>query len=708
MKCFLLVFPLLIAASGLAATKATFQDLLGTAAVTNAATTNLLSTNAVAARPQTNATLATTATDLDALVQAAAAYESGQSLEPLRRLEEKVQQSIQTGIRGDIESALIKLLQTNSTFEARKFAAKQLGIIGSSAALPALNGLLKDDDTAGLACLALTAYPAGKADDLLRSALEFAGPKAVVQIINTLGDRKDARSVPVLEHYTKNADLSTAEAAVAALGKIGTPAAFKAIHGLSVGGNPELTHTVTEALLRYAEDRLAARDLRSALRLYEQLLKTSDVLAVRRTALSVLLQHDKDEGEERIMDVLSGKDDALKPVAIHRIASVTAPGASEKFATQMHHLSLENQALLLDALASRGDDAARLELAKSLSSPDPIVRRAGIAALGRIGDPYFVSLLARAANSGDAEEAKAIEAALVGLKGGAETDKRMNAELKNALPKARVPLIAAVARRQGAAANSVLLEEVNSSDPPVAKAALRALARTGGPAEAAALIGKVGSLHDAGVRTEAQSTATQLLSKIPDPAKRFAAVKEALDKATTVDSRIALLELLPACGNSSALTALTTAAHDSETQVRDPALRALADWPDQAAWEPLLQIYRQPESENCSTIALRGLVRLLGDASQQADPQVIPQYRELFSSARRDSDLKLVLSSIATVPDPDALSLVIPFLSRPGTSREASAAARTIVETIKAKRPDLTEEAEKRLQQKVPQDATLN
>src|SRR5262249_23519983 len=163
-------------------------------------------------------------------------------------------------------------------------------------------------------------------------------------------------------------------------------------------------------------------------------------------------------------------------------------------------------------------------------------------------------------------------------------------------------------RRQGAAANKVLLEEVDNSDPSVAKAALRALAKTGGSAEATALIGKVSSLHDAGVRTEAQSTATQLLSKIQDPTKRFAAVKAALDKATRKESRVALLELFPACGNEAALSALATAAHDSEPQVRDPALRALADWPNQEAWGPLLLIYRQPESENCCTIALRGLV----------------------------------------------------------------------------------------------------
>src|ERR1035438_1896169 len=130
------------------------------------------------------------------IISEAATYQPGQSREPFRRIEEMVGQSVSdAATRNTLEAGLVQLLVPSSTFEARRFACKQLGIIGSKAALPALAGMLKSDETAGIACLALTTYPPGKADETLRAALAAAPKTAWVQIITTLGDRRDSDSV---------------------------------------------------------------------------------------------------------------------------------------------------------------------------------------------------------------------------------------------------------------------------------------------------------------------------------------------------------------------------------------------------------------------------------------------------------------------------------------------------------------------------------
>src|ERR1022692_2791793 len=110
--------------------------------------------------------------DITKLVAETAAYQPGQSREPFRRIEELVGQP-STAMRKHLEAGLVQLLAPTSSFEARRFACKQLGIIGSKSALPALGELLKSEETAGIACLALTTYPPGKADEIhlqLRSA----------------------------------------------------------------------------------------------------------------------------------------------------------------------------------------------------------------------------------------------------------------------------------------------------------------------------------------------------------------------------------------------------------------------------------------------------------------------------------------------------------------------------------------------------------
>lgn len=58
----------------------------------------------------------------------AATYEPGQSREPFRRIEELVGQPSR-GARKQLEAGLVRLLAPSATFEARRFACKQLGII---------------------------------------------------------------------------------------------------------------------------------------------------------------------------------------------------------------------------------------------------------------------------------------------------------------------------------------------------------------------------------------------------------------------------------------------------------------------------------------------------------------------------------------------------------------------------------------------------
>ena len=256
--------------------------------------------------------------DITKLVAEAAAYQPGQSREPFRRIEELVGQP-STAMRKHLEAGLVQLLAPTSSFEARRFACKQLGIIGSKSALPALGELLKSEETAGIACLALTTYPLGKADEILRAALASARGTARVQIINTLGDRRDAKAVKLLTQLAVDADSSVARAALASLGKVGNQAAWKAIASFPKDAAPILQPTLTEATLRCADALAESGERKSATLIYEQLVAPSQPAYIRRGALDALLRLDKDQGQQRILQVLHGSDAILKPVAIAEV-----------------------------------------------------------------------------------------------------------------------------------------------------------------------------------------------------------------------------------------------------------------------------------------------------------------------------------------------------------------------------------------------------
>jgi len=636
-----------------------------------------------------------TPAEIAGVVSSAATYEPGQSREPLRRIEEWVGQSVSDGAtRKAIEAGLVQLLAPSATFEARRFACKQLGIIGSKAALPALAPLLRSDETASIACLAISTYPPGSADEMLRDALGSAPNAARIQIINTLGDRRDKDSVKLLAQWASAADPSVAEASIAALGKIGNEDAWKALTGLRKAAPSPIDPVLTEAAIRCAAALAASGDDKLATAAYQSLLLPSQPPYVRRAAMQGLLQLDRDQGELRILQAVRGSDAAVKPVAIAAVPCLRSKRASEKFASELPRLQPQEQVWLIDSLVLRADPAARSAIAQSLAAPDPEVRRAAIAALGRVGDASSVALFARVlASSDDAEERRTIESALIGLSGGPAIDKAILGELNQSSSTARASLIGVLARRQGPVANPVFFEEADNADPVVAQAAFRALAKTAGASDLSAVLRKLLAVRDAAVRAEAENAAAQVIGKLDDAPSRSAAVLDALRRAQGDDSIIALLRLLPRCGDAQALVVLKAAQQDSSARVRETAVRALAEWPDTSAWDVLVGIYRQGSTETLRSLALRGLVRLVGDGNAHPDAILMERYRQLLSASRGDADLKLILGALGAAAHADALQLASPLLANAGTRPEAEAAVRKIAESIKAQHPEAAREA---------------
>ncbi len=545
-------------------------------------------------------------TDIAKAVAEAHSYRPGQSREPFQRMEAWLRLP-SSGVRKQLEAGLVELLSPGSSYEAQEFACTQLGIIGSTAALPALSRLLKSDETAGIACLALTTYPGGKADEILRTALTSASGTARIQIINTLGDRRDSRAVTLLARLASDADVAVARAAIASLGKIADPAAWKVIVALPKDAQPELQPAITEATLRCAEARAAARDANAAKALYDGLLASSQPAYVRRAALDALLRLDKAQAQQRILDILHGPDTALKPVAIANVRALPSLNASEIFAAELPNLQPPEQVWMIDSLAARGDSAACTAIGNSLESPQAAVRREAIDALGRIGSSWCVPLLARAlADLTEADEHRAIESALIALPGGGQTDQAIITALKKSSGGTRALLVTAIARREGPAANPLLLTEAGQADPAAATAAFRALSRTAGSQELTPLLERLTHTRDAEVRAEAESAAAQAIARTEHPARRSAEVKAALGWAQSIDSRIALLGLLPACGDPAALDALREATVGTDTRLRAAAVRALSEWPDDSGWNAMAAVLHQPVSEAVARAYLAG------------------------------------------------------------------------------------------------------
>jgi hypothetical protein len=640
--------------------------------------------------------------DIAAVVAQAAAYRVGDNMEPLGRLETLLRRSqTDRALRRQLETELVRLLAPGATLEARRFACKQLAVIGSDSALPAIAPWLNDQENAGFACLALTTYPRGKADAILREALPAARGPARLQIIDTLGDRRDPKAVAALAAIVRENEFAPARAAIIALAKIGNSAARQALADLRRTSPSELGRWFTEADLRFAEQFAKAGDRKAAAAIYEKLLAPGQSAALRRGVFAALLRLDKDGGEARILHTLRSGDARLKPVAIAAVRSLPAGGASETFARELPGLPVEEQVWLIDSLAARADAPARGALMASLRSADAAVRRAAAAALSRVGGATAVRPFANAiAVAQNADEIRALESALGSIPSDRDTDKAIIAEIKLARGDTRAHLIASLASRRDPQVMAALFEEVDNPNPAAAKAAYRVLAKAAAGDGLPRLLKQFAALRNADLRPEVEGFVEQAVVATEDVARRSTAVRDALQRTADVPSRCALLRLLPACGDARALAALNTAASDADARVRDAAVRSLAEWPDGSAWNALSAIRCKPESEAHRSLAFRGLVRLAAEANAQADENLLTRYRELLDGARGDDEIKLILGALGGAATADALKLALPLLDRPGVRPEAEAAVKKIAEAIKAKHPEAAKAALERLSQK--------
>ena len=642
----------------------------------------------------------THASPMDDALAKAAQYQSGESMETLRQIEALVRQSAAdpAGLAA-LENAFHKFIAGPASFEAKRFACGQLALIGTDTSLDAIATLLGNNDTVGIACLALASHPSVKAGEILRKALPTSTGAARLQMIFTLGDMQDVASVNVLKELSDDSDIAAADAAVVALGKIPGDNAINALYSIRKSAREPLALAIAEAFLKKAAQIAAAGQTDAARSLYEGMMGTSHPLHVRRGALMALFRLDNDGGQQRILRTLRGADPRLVPAALSAVPAVTNAEASDAFAKELPKLTPEDQVLMIQALAQRGDLPSLRAVGRQIASTEPGPRLAAITAMGQYGDASVLPLLTGAlANPASPQERLALEQAIASLPGGDTATRSIIEELRKAISTARPTLISALARRRSHLAVPALLQEASSTNAPIARAAFQGLEKTAAPENLSAVINALVQMQSKEARLSAENAVMQILQKTPDNARRTEAVCAALNASNDVASRCSLVRLLPVCGDPTAFAALQKAAQDTQPRIRDAAIEAIASWPDSTAWNALVGFYQKPSNDSQRTLALRGLVRLAGDENSHPTPALFEHYRLILGGVRTDDERKLVLSALTVAAQPEALEIVLPMLNIPGVRAEAVLAVTKIANDIKAQHPQASADALKKLE----------
>ncbi|MGA2867147.1 MAG: HEAT repeat domain-containing protein [Verrucomicrobiota bacterium] len=186
--------------------------------------------------------------------------------------------------RQQLEQQLVAILRAGGSVVAREYICAKLGLIGSEQSVPALSQLLAEAQLGTAARNALEALPCPQATQALRKALGRLHGLPKAGAINSLGNRREAASAGALKELLKDADPEVAGAAVAALGRIGSVAAGRALRHFYPKAPAALQHKTADAALNCAEHLLEAGQRAEAQALYRMLAEPTQPAHIQEAA----------------------------------------------------------------------------------------------------------------------------------------------------------------------------------------------------------------------------------------------------------------------------------------------------------------------------------------------------------------------------------------------------------------------------------------
>jgi len=612
--------------------------------------------------------------DWDAALKNIATYQEGRSRAGLIAVENLVRTAGLTD-RAALEQRLIALLKSDATIECKRFVCRQLALIGSAASVPTLAALLNDAELADMARFALEPIPEPAVDHALIRALGKSTGKHRIGIINSLGARRTVPAASSLSWFVTSPDETLARTAVSALEKIHTAAALDALRTTQARARASVRPHIANCALTLAHALLARGEKLPAEKAFIAFYQMSQPPTVRTAALKGLLAADAAKHSPLVLAILRSDGDALQPLAADLVR--TLPSITEVVGN-LPKYSPRVQALVLAALAQRGDAAALPAVLAAAKSTDEAVAAAAFRAIGSLGGSAQVPLLVCAGNPVACD-------ALIRLRG-AEVNAAILQAAADQSPKTQADLIGILAARNAVSAVPTLLEMARSSTPETRTAALQAIGLLAGEAHLPALVKLV-------VENEgAENALTAAVTRLEDASKWSQAIVEQYPKAA-VPNRCALLRVLRFSGDAKALALVRAELKSGDETLRDAALRAMAEWSNSDPADNLLKLAREGANTTERVLAFRGLVRMGEQTAKTSAEAGVKLLRRALDAAPRVEDKRLVLGALAGIGRRDALEMALGCLDNPKLGNEAGSAALKISAAICDKQPDVARKA---------------
>jgi HEAT repeat protein len=615
-----------------------------------------------------------TAAEMEPILAQVARFDAGQSREGLFHLTMFVQDSMGSpALVGQIEARLLQFLQSDATAAGKEAVSIQLSLIATEKSIPALSAMLLHPETAEMARYALARIPGSKADDALRKALDETSGTVKIGIINSLGERRDAKAVPMLQSLPTSSDPGIAAAAIDALGNIANRQALDALNAARGKVSGPLQKPVLEAYLQCAGRLAQSGDKNDALTVYKRLLSEQVSPMAHVAALNGIASVEGKNALATLSAQNGSQEPEVQDAAIRLIAGIPGRDSTVALMDRFGSLPAPAQVRLLAALAEHGDVTARPLLTQAAKGNSAAVRTAALAGLGKLGDEGSVGLLAEAAASGQTAEQAAGRQSLSELRGPG-IDTAIVAAIGASSGNVKAELILAADERGSTAAAGALIQAVHQSDPDVRRSALRALRNVAGPAQVPALL-EIVKTSEAPDRDATQALAAAL--KRSPPAEMSRAIS-AYKATSSLAPRLALIEAMGQTSSGDVLALLRDCLKDSNPEIERGAILALTGWADPAPLPDLLAIAKTSADPTLQVLSVRGCLKLIAAPSQHPIRESAKLLAGVMPLAKQPAEKKAVLALLPVYPCEESLQVAQDSLGDQTVANEAKASVERI------------------------------
>ena len=623
--------------------------------------------------------------------------ELGQNLGILNPIELAVLRSHDNlAVRKDLEQRLLSTLKSKATDLAKEYACRQLAIVGSDDSLDTLAGLLTNPRLSTMSRCALEGINSPDARKTLRKAIpETEGPQKAGVVIS-LGRMADAEATSLIVPLLADKQTAVVEASVIALGRLGTPEAFDALHQFRSKTSGGLKAMVINAELETAEQLLKRGKQAEAVRCYKT-LADDDSTTVSQMAFRGLILSQPAKAVSLIVAALADQNESKRTVAADCILSLNKPNDVKRIAEAITGLPMEGKVAALYALRGGKDPSVRDAALKALGDSNERVRINALRALIAAGTGKDVARLATLAENDPNTDVQSAARETLRLMRHPDTNAAIIGILSDAGTPSVCLLQAAFARRSPEFV-PVFLAAAKSSEASLRKLAFEALEVMADVEHTDTLVALLAKSNDGEEREAAGRAVWMTCEKIPDPKKRAEPLFRGYEKADTA-GRAAILPSIARIGGEKALGIVHTAMESPEKGLRDAGYRALANWPDAAVADDLLAIAKTSKNDAYRIWSLRAYARVVSLPNAFPAEKAFGMLKSAMELATRTEDRKLIISRLAAVRTPDSLKLLLSYLDDDGLKSDAVNAVFLSAKGLSQSHPDLAEPALRKIRE---------